>query len=422
MKILSILPRIPYPARDGGAIVILETLRQLHLAGHHVDVLALNTKKHRQDPAVLAQICTSIHTVDVDTTISALGLIRGLFRSRLPDGFGIDAGTSYWVSRFADELALESFRTHAMLNGPYDLVLCESLFTACYGIAIRPHLHGPHPTPILMRAHNVEHIIQSRLSKERSRSRLERWYRSRTAQHTHTYESYIGTAVDAIATVSDDDATEFRSYHPTALVETVQPGVHLPERYTGAVDFDAICMLGSLDWTPNLEGASWFIQHVFPRIREQRPSTTLHIAGRNPTAQALAFHNGTSIFVHGEIEDALAFRQQRALTVVPLYSGSGIRIKILEALAARSPIVTTPIGCEGVGVVHDKEVLIYDTAGEFADACVRVLNEPELSQRLVVSGFDFVSKRYSWSAATDRLIALGRRVIDRVTNPRTAVD
>lgn len=422
MKILSILPRIPYPARDGGAIVILETLRQLHLAGHHVDVLALNTKKHRQDPAVLAPICTSIHTADIDTTISAFGLLRGLFPSQLPAEFTIDVGTSYWASRFADVQALESFRAQAVQNGPYDLILCESLFTACYGIAIRPHLPGPHPTPILMRAHNVEHIIQARLSRERSRSFLERWYRSRTAQHTHTYESAIGTMVDAIATISEEDDVAFRSYHPTAIVEVVQPGVHLPEPYTGEVDRDAICMLGSLDWTPNLEGASWFIQNVFPLIRAQRPSTTLHIAGRNPTPQALAFHNGTSIFVHGEIEDALAFRQQRALTVVPLYSGSGIRIKILEALAARSPIITTPIGCEGVGVVHDREVLITDDAVEFAAYCVRVLNDAELSQRLVTSGFDFVSRRYSWSAATDRLIALGQKAIDRVTNQGPVVD
>ncbi|HLP28620.1 MAG TPA: glycosyltransferase family 4 protein [Candidatus Didemnitutus sp.] len=422
MKILTILPRIPFPAHDGGSIVMLETLRQLHRAGHHVDVLVLNTKKHHQDPAAIAGECRSVHAFDIDTSLSVRGLIRGMYACPFPPSFGIDVDTSYWVSRFADEDALTAFREIVINNGPYDLIFCESLFTACYGIALRSSISQTIPTPVMVRAHNVENIIQSRLSNEPSRSRIDRWYRSRLARFTRTFETYVGRSVDVIATVTEDDAEIFRSYLPTAVVDVVQPGVNIPGEYFGYVDPDAICLLGSLDWAPNIEGALWFVQKVFPIIREQRPSTTVHIAGRNPSSTIQALHNGTSIFVHGEIEDALAFRRERSLSVVPVFSGSGLRIKILEALAASSPVVSTSVGCEGIGVVHDGEVLIADDARGFAEACVRVLNNSELAHRLAISGLALVRKRYGWSNATDRLLALGQRVSDALKNPEPAAD
>jgi glycosyltransferase involved in cell wall biosynthesis len=405
MDLLVILPRIPLPARDGGAIVMIETLKALAAAGHSVDVAVVNTRKHRADPAVLAPFVRSVHAVDVDTTISAFGALRSLVRPRLPRAFGIPTSASYWVARFASEDMLSAV-IDRVRSTSYDAVLCETLFTACYGVAVR---RLPMAPPVILRAHNVEHRIQERLAADPLRSAPQRWYRGMLARQTAGYEAFIARTLDAVATVSDDDAEYFTGVRGSRDgVRSVPPGIAIPETSAVRPDPLSIGFLGSLDWEPNVDGVHWFVREILPLIRRSRPDAVFHIAGRRPPEHVRALHDGVSVVVHGEIDDAHAMRSTWAINVVPLRSGSGIRIKILETLAGGAAVVSTTVGCEGLGMVDGEQLVIADDAQHFADVCVELLTDPERAQALARRGRDAVRERFAWPQAIARLEGLIR--------------
>ncbi|MBC8125105.1 MAG: glycosyltransferase [Candidatus Kapabacteria bacterium] len=420
MRIFLILPRVPYPAKDGGAIVMYDTLRELHKAGHHVDVFALNTLKHHQDLAPLRNVCSKISAVDVDTTVTPLKLFRGLFNSYLPKGFGIKVPIPYWLQRFAVDTALQAMRKAFSEGEPYDIIICETLFTACYGLALGKQYNSEQKTPVILRAHNVENQIQELLSLAPNRGWAERLYRARLAKQTNAYEKYVAQHVDGVVAISDVDANFFRDGANQELTVAISPGIDLPDLQPIAVDTNALCILGSLDWEPNVEGIQWFVQKVFPLIRRSRPQSTLHIAGRKPTQSVMQLHDGQTIFVHGEIEDALEYRRSKAVSIVPLRSGSGIRIKILESLAASCAVVTTSKGCEAIGVVDGRELNIADDPDAFANACLELLHDPLKAARMGHAGRSFVGSNYGWTNSIHQLLEFIEQVKETFTRRETA--
>lgn len=404
MKILVILPRIPVPARDGGAIVMLETVRALHQAGHVVDVCAVNTRKHRADPAVMAPLCSAVAAVDVDTSIRPFRMLREFVASRFPASFRIDVQGSYWLTRFASQAML--LRVEAMIQqrGPYDAVLCESLFSACYGEALRLRGSIGPTVPIVLHAHNVESRIQVRLARDPSRSFVERWYRRRLAEQTEAYERHVLSWISAVVTLSAVDAADFALAGPSTHVVAVAPGVRVRQQVSTVHRRPhTLWFLGSLDWTPNVDGVHWFMRYVWPTIHTQMPDVEVHIAGRSIPNAIAAYHDGIHVIVHGEIEDPTAFRSAYSVGIVPLLSGSGVRIKILEALADHSAIVTTSTGCEGLPLDDGVHALLADEPNAFARACLDLLTDETAQTHLRAAGVALMRSQFSWERSADDL-------------------
>lgn len=402
MKILMILPRIPIPARDGGAIVMLETVRALHEAGHQVDICAVNTQKHYAEPSVMHDACSSITAVDIDTSIRPLRMLREVIASSFPTQFGIPTSSSYWLTRFASQRMLDQIELVVRERGPYDVVLCESLFTACYGEALRRRSVIAEHVPIVLHAHNVEARIQDRLSIDRARSGVERWFRRRLADQTRTYENHVITTFDGVLALSPVDAATFALVSPRTHVVTVPPGVR-EHRPSGTREPDSLWFLGSLDWTPNVDGLRWFMRYVWPLIKAEIPSASFHIAGRSTPQEVLAYDDGEHVVVHGEIADPTEYRESYEVGVVPLLSGSGVRVKIIEALMEHAAVVTTSIGCEGIDLEHGTHALIGDDARSFASACIQLLRDASLRETLREAGYCAVHKVYSWEHSAEQL-------------------
>lgn len=411
MRVLVILPRIPVPARDGGAIVMLETIRALHSRGHHVDVCAVNTRKHHTDPAAMDAICTSITAVDVDTSIRPFRFLRELISSPFPSSFRIASTGSYWLTRFASDAVLERLEAMIQSRPSYDVIICESLFTACYGEALRKRgVVGQH-VRIVVHAHNVEGRIQKRLSQDRSRSFAERLVRRRLAQQTLAYEHHVLTWCDAILPLSDIDRGYFVSQQPNLRAITVAPGL-LEHQTTTLPEPNTLWFLGSLDWTPNLDGLHWFMRSVWPRVCAIAPEVVLHIAGRATPPEITAYHDGVQVVVHGEIEDPSAFRAQYDVGIVPLLSGSGVRIKIIEALMDHSAVVTTSVGCEGLPLRNDEHACIVDEPTAFADACVQLLQDTAKKNALRSAGAALMREQYSLEKSAELLNNVLREICE----------
>lgn len=415
MKILVVLPRIPVPARDGGAIVMLESLQAMHAAGVDVTVVALNTSKHHADPKVLAHLCRRIYSVDIATEPTALGAVRNLVAPRRST---IDASIkhSYWVERFISHEALRLVADVAREDGPFDLIHCEQLFTLELGLVARMELARANaPVPLVIyRSHNVEYRIQERMAAEQGRSWFERSYRSLLARRTRAFEEEALLVSDACATLSEDDADVYRAVDPSGAIEAVPPGIHLPTDdvvAAAARQPDTICLLASMEWAPNVEGTLWFVREVLPMVRKRRPDVVVHIAGRNPGQAITSLQNGADVIVHGEIDDPIAFRLRSAISIVPLFSGSGVRIKILEALGAACPLVTTTIGAEGLPVRDGVHVRIADDARAFADACCDLLEDRAKAAALGSAGRLLMRTSFTWDARMQELLDFYDRVM-----------
>lgn len=414
MRLLFIIPRNPIPARDGGALVMVGSFKGLHEAGHELDLLVLNTKRHANDPAVLREMCHDVTSVDIDTTVTAVGALRNLVAPRRSGvgGWrlhGRSVPLSYWNERFVHDRALSVMEQLVTERDPYDAYVCDSLFTAPYGFEIlRMMDEGRIPRrPVLLRSHNVEYQIQQRMAKESSRPMLERLYRAFLAYRTRRFENEVVLHFDGVQSVTESDTAVFRTMHPNVNALTFAPGVQMPDATYLAIEPQpkTLCLLSSLEWAPNVQGALWFLEEVMPRITAAVPDAVVHVAGRGHHDKVAAHHNGTSIIYHGEVEDAMRLRASCAVSIVPLFSGSGIRIKIQEAMSLARPVVSTSLGADGIPATHGEHLMIADDAASFADACIRLLLNAEAARSMGQAAKRFADERYSWRSFVDHFTA-----------------
>ena len=169
----------------------------------------------------------------------------------------------------------------------------------------------------------------------------------------------------------------------------------------------SISFIGSLDWMPNQDGLKWFLEKVWLPIHTKYPMLEFHIAGRN-TPQWVFDKAGNGVIVHGEVEDAKAFILAYPITVVPLLSGSGMRVKILETMALGRLVITTSIGLEGIGAAHQKEVVIGDTSSEFIGLLESYLASPKELKLIAQQGKQFIFNQYD-------TVEIGKRVLAFIT-------
>lgn len=396
MRILAILSRIPYPPTDGGAILTYNTLKYLHRAGHELHVLALNTKKHHQPPEVLREVCTSIQTVDVNTDLTAAGALGSTLR-----------GESYIANRFYskpfEELLLRTLRTT-----PVDVVHIDHTLVAWYARTIRQHLleHplSAHPLPkhplVVLRTHNVEYMIQERLAKHETMP-LRRWYRRYSAERMKAFEKRFFTECDGVIAITPEDAAQIRAMGYGGAMEVIPAGADIQD-FAPNPDVspkpNTICYIGGMDWMPNIEAMQWFVRDVMPLVREKLPDVEFHLAGKRMSPEILEYRQQENIFTHPDVPSAPVFIQSHEILVVPLLSGGGMRLKIVEAMALGMPIVSTRIGAEGIAVRDGESILFAETPEEFVEKIGMLLANPELKKRLGEEARRIALERYTWGS------------------------
>ena len=188
------------------------------------------------------------------------------------------------------------------------------------------------------------------------------------------YFKQLGFSKDGIVTPVGLQLTDYQKFK----IESKQP---------------AISFIGSLDWVPNQEGLIWFLEEVWLDLKKQLPDLELHIAGRN-TPEWIFQKAGNGVIVHGEVPDSKVFLRKYPLTIVPLFSGSGMRVKILEGLALSRVVVTTTLGLEGIAAQDGQEVLIADNQQAFIEKITSVFSDKSLQLSLMQKARLFIEKNY----------------------------
>ncbi|WNJ16659.1 glycosyltransferase family 4 protein [Pontibacter sp. G13] len=368
LKILILCTKAPWPAMDGGSLAMLNMIRAFHKAGHEVSVLFMNTPKHqvnlRSYPEHIRELA-DFHAVNVDTSVKLVDLVANLLFSQ--DSYHVHRFTS---SNFRHELE------RIVQAGKFDIIQLETLFMMPYIPAIRKHSKAL----ISYRAHNIEHEIWKRRT-ENEYNPVKKLIFEITANRMAAYERAQMSAnpFDVLVPISGKDAGLFKKLGVKKPIRVCTVGMDVDALDESEVEFEypSICYLGALDWEPNREGLDWFLKEVWPIVHARYPEVPFYIAGRRmPDKYRTMRHK--QIKVVGEVESAGAFLRSKGVMVVPILSGSGMRVKIVEGLAYGKPIVATYIAAEGISARHGHDIMLADDPEEFAERVAVLLDRKSM--------------------------------------------
>lgn len=329
-------------------------------AGHRVTMLALNTPKHYQPATALDHLGSNFRlvTVDIDTRLSPVKALRNLLGSELP----------YNVERFVSEAAAAQL-TELLRTQAVDVVQMEGTFVAWYVDVVRRVAPG---VPVVLRSHNVEYTIWQMLAR-RERNPLKRFYLGHLAGRVEQFEHDYLPRFDAVAAITEPDQQRLRALGCPEPVVFVPAGVELARLQLAPHTQPkprTLFMIGSLDWLPNQEGLDWFLREVWPQVSVKYPGLELHIAGKEMPARFRELQL-PGVTVHGFVESAAAFMQQYEIMLVPLLSGGGMRIKIIEGMAQGKCILSTTLGAEGIHVKDGFDVVVRDSPAAWLEVLGR---------------------------------------------------
>ena len=354
MHILQLSPRVPYPLHDGGAIGIYNITAGLLRAGHRVTMLAINTPKHHQPADALAHLGAHFRlvTVDVDTRLKPLKALLNLLFSSTP----------YNVARFISHHVI-GVLVPLLQAEKFDVIQFEGTFVAWYNEWLDSEELTPEGVVKVLRAHNIEYVIWERLAKGESNP-VKRWYLKHLAGRMRWFEKQYLQYFDGVAAITEEDIDRLRALgcpEPIALIPAaVEMGAFRPNPAVSPKS-RTVFMIGSLNWLPNREGLDWLLREVWPAVHVEMPDLELHVAGTGTPPHLLAPRTD-NVFIHGFVDSAAVFMRAYNLMLVPLLSGGGMRIKIIEGMALGKAILSTGLGAEGIAVRDGHDVVLRDGA------------------------------------------------------------
>ncbi len=396
MKVLQLTYRVPYPPTDGGAIGIYNIVKGLHENNCNIDLVSINTPKHSQPPNSMSAYAKQ-HDVFVNTRISVFKLLRNILFSKVP----------YNIERFYSK-DVEIQLTELLTMESYDFIQLEGSFVLKYIDIIKKLCN----TPIIVRAHNIEYIIWERLSIN-ERNPFKRMFYSHLAKRIKRFEQAYYNKADGIAAITEEDKQRLSDLSVSVLTEVIPAGVVL-DKYKQSVrtcdpEENTVFFIGALDWLPNLEGLNWFIEKIWPEVLKEFPSVQLHIAGKSASPSLMRSQVPNTTF-HGFVDDALIFKNKYSLMLVPLLSGGGMRVKIIEGFAAGKCIISTTVGAEGISYKHGKNIVIADTVIEWKEAIIHYLKNYNLAQEIEREALNS-AQSYDNKTITGKYITLYEKIV-----------
>ena len=303
------------------------------------------------------------------------------------------AGRPVTVDKFLYRLVRRRF-AGLLDSATFDVIVCDFIVPA-------PLMRWKTPPPTILFTHNVEARIWERHYEFATNPFIKTacWLESRALARTE--RRYVELA-DHVLTVSENDRAFFLNYVAPERISVIPTGVDT-EYFAPSPDPEqpgAIVFTGSMDWMPNEDAVAYFVDKIFPLVRQELPSASFWAVGRRPTRRTQALASG-SVVVTGAVDDIRPYLGKAAVCVVPLRSGSGTRIKIFEAMAMGKAVVSTTMGAEGLPVRHGENIIIADDPADFASQVVRLLRDPERRAKLGHAARQLVEQNYSWFSVSE---------------------
>ena len=357
--------------------------------GCEVKVLTVESDKHpvRKNAAMEEyRSRTGYESVYIDLGVKVIPALTAML-----------CGESYHVKRYISDVFAGRLR-QILEQEKFDVVHVDSIFLTPYVPLIRKYSNAR----VMVRAHNVEHLIWQRLSQSCSQV-LKRWYLKHLSLTLRAYELEHINDYDGVVCVTRNDADYFKANGCRKPIAVIPFGVEIKTLPSMEVEPDTLFHIGAMDWLPNQESVDWLLEEIWPAIHAEIPQAKLYLAGRKMPEQLMRTQQ-EGVTVEGEVPDALRFIASKKINIVPLRSGSGIRVKIIEAMSVGKTVITTTVGAEGIEYTNGENILIANTPQEFAAQVKHCLTDDEFCRRVGENAARLVAEKYESGLLIDRLI------------------
>jgi glycosyltransferase involved in cell wall biosynthesis len=397
MNVLQICSKPPLPSVDGGCMATNVLTEGLLKQGVRVKVLTISTDKHpfTKERLPIDYINkTNIESTYVDTSVKPISAFINLFTQ-----------TSYNISRFYDE-KFKQLIIQNLSQQNYDVILLEGLYVTPYLNVIRTYTTAK----IIYRAHNVEYEIWER-NLSLATNFIKKAYLRLLVNRLKKYETTLINQVDGIASITNKDKQQFVSLGCKKPIETIPFGITINDYKSQPNQHkNSLFYIGSMDWFPNQEAIKWFLELVLPNIVNQFPQTKFYLAGKSMPSW-LRNYQQQNLIVLGEVDNAINFINENGIMVVPLFSGSGMRIKIIEGMALGKPIIATSIAAEGINYIENENILIANTPKEFTEAIVQCLSDKDFTEEIGLNAKKMVTSNYDNKVIVNNLVKFFKHII-----------
>ena len=381
-KILIITNRIPYPLNDGGNLAMQAMIDGYHNNGWQVYLLAMNTTRHYLQPALLNTLFTQLYKfewVDFNNDIKPAGIIKNFLLSRQAEHV-----ERFYNKEFEQKVVdiLDDFRP--------DVVQVESVYLTTYLPAIRQHSRAVR----VLRVHNIEYKIWRDLA-EKTSSPFKRTYLLTLAKRLKQFEIQAWPQYDVVLAITEKDASGMIKHAHVPGIMVAPFGLDLsrvpaPSGQEQWVGYH----IGAMDWIPNRESVEWLLREVWPKLHAAVPSFEFYFAGRK-MPEEMANLGIAGVHCMKEVPDANAFIADKKILIVPIMAAGGIRVKILEAMAAGKIVITTPYGIKGIEARAGEHYLSATTPDDFVRAIQWCMTNKDKADHMAGNARQLIQDKYN---------------------------
>jgi glycosyltransferase involved in cell wall biosynthesis len=378
VKILYLAPKIPWPATDGARIAIYELVRHMSVRGHRVAFLGFGKQDAADEFRARAGLLWA-KAVSHDTSTDYLQALLSIL-SPLP----------YTALKYRSGEMTAAIRA-AFNEERFDLVQLEGTHMAHYLGAVQRL-----GAPAVLRLHNVESVLAARYART-AFFPLNLYIRLQ-AGRMRAFETRACKQADLCVAITRQDADRVLQLAPDAVVTVSPAGVDLERYYPQPMSEEpnTLVFVGGLDWPPNADAVRWFKSEIWPRILREEPAARWIVVGKSPPPDILRWSEETrSIQVTGFVDDVRPCLNRATVVVVPIRSGGGMRLKILEAMAAGKAVVSTPLGAEGISARNGEEIVLAGDGRTFAAEVIRLLRDSSERKRIAKAAYAF-AEGFGW--------------------------
>lgn len=394
MNILFLTNLLPYPLDNGGKIKTFTTLRALKDVGHYIDLYCFSEDSFSENQSPIHEMCRNVKMIPLKLTSAENKkyMIKIAFCSL----FSILPFSVYKYKSTEMENCLR-----ALSEEKYDIIYYDHLQMTIYS----PLLSAIFPNAKqVLDEHNCESLIVERKA-ESAKNLLYKLFLFVECQKYKRYEKKAILAMNKCIILSVEDYDALKKICGCDFEHSIIPigvndnGIKKTTESSGI----NILFLGTLTWEPNDHGITWFVNEVFPKIVQEHPDIKLYIVGKNPSnALRYAAEAFKNIFITGYVTSVDPYYDMCDFMIVPLFIGSGQRVKIIEAFSKGMPVLSTKIGAEGLNITDEINILIADTRDDFINK-INELKNTDVRTRLAANGRKLYEQEYSVASIYKRI-------------------
>jgi polysaccharide biosynthesis protein PslH len=390
IRVLQLAPQFPFPPDDGGRISIASTLKCFAAKGFEVDFVSYASDKVHPTDIKEAEKYANVYFIEHSTKNTPERIFASLFHR-----------TSLYIRKHINSDVQHQLKK-IINHNHYDFIHADHSSMCLLGLYAKSLTSAP----LGLRLHNIEHKIWERYADSLPKNSPKSWYIRHQANLLKNDEKFLFPQADICFPITEVDKNCAMKVAPDGNYLTASAGVY-PDEWqidpTAVRNPHEIVIATVYSWVHNVDGVLWFIEKVLPLIKEVYPDVTLTLIGKNPPSD-LQKYSDKGVNIIGYVPKVQPYLNKAALYIAPLFVGSGIRIKILEAMAIGLPVVATSIASEGIYGNDEDGLFIRNGEEEWAETIVSLLKDPENTSKLRSRAQSFIRENYSWNKNIDIMI------------------